>query len=251
MTAPRPTTVARTATRPAVATPTVALLAGDGIGPEIVAQAVKVLEALRGPDFDPCFVEAPVGAAAYDIAGHPLPPETLALARRADAVLFGAVGDPRLDHLEPALRPERAILGLRRELGLYAALKQITVPAGLAGLSPLRDERVAGVDLLVVRELDGDVYTGQPRGMRHAPDGPFAGDREGFDTMRYAEGEVRRIGQLAFQAARRRRSPASAASTRRTCWQLRACGGRSCRRWDANTRTSSSVICTPTAPPCN
>jgi 3-isopropylmalate dehydrogenase len=181
--------------------PLIAVLPGDGIGPEIVAEALKVLEVLRGPRFQFETRTASVGAAAYLLAGHPLPETTLRLAQSADAVLFGAVGDPRFDHLEPALRPERAILGLRRELGLFASLKRVTVPADLAHLSPLRHDRVGGVDLLVVRELNGDVYTGQPRGERSAPDGPFAGDREGYDTMRYAEGEVRRIAHVAFRAA--------------------------------------------------
>jgi 3-isopropylmalate dehydrogenase len=187
-----------------MAKPRIAVLPGDGIGPEVVAQAVNVLAALRGPDFQVQIEEAPVGASAYLLTGHPLPQPTLRVALEADAVLFGAVGDSRFDHLERSFRPERAILGLRRELALYASLKQVTVPSELADLSPLRRERVAGTDLLVVRELNGDVYTGQPRGVREAPDGPFAGQREGFDTMRYAEGEVRRVAHIAFRAARSR-----------------------------------------------
>jgi 3-isopropylmalate dehydrogenase len=183
----------------------IAVLPGEGIGPEIVAQARKVFEALRRFGFEAEWVEGAVGGVAYEMHGDPLPAETLALARGADAVLFGTVGDPRFDHLDRALRPERAILGLRRALGLYANLKHVAVPPALALLSPLREERVAGLDLLVVRELDGDVYTGQPRGRRTAPDGPFAGQREGFDTMRYAEGEVRRVARIAFEAARARR----------------------------------------------
>jgi 3-isopropylmalate dehydrogenase len=183
----------------------IAVLAGDGIGPDIVAQAVKVLDALRGHDFAPVLIEAPVGGAAYATHGDPLPEATLRLALASDAVLFGAVGDPRFDHLERALRPERAILGLRRALGLYASFRHVVVAPELASLSPLRAERVAGLDLLVVRELGGDVYTGRPRGVRVAPDGPFAGEREGYDTMRYADGEVRRVARLAFDAARRRR----------------------------------------------
>lgn len=182
----------------------IAVLAGDGIGPEIIAQAVKVLEALRGPGFSFQLRHAPVGASAYLLAGHPLPEPTLRVALESDAVLFGAVGDPRFDHLEAALRPERAILGLRREMGLFANLRQVSVPAELAELSPLRPDVATGVDLLVVRELQGDVYTGQPRGERTSPDGLFQGDREGFDTMRYAEGEVRRIAHVAFKAAQRR-----------------------------------------------
>ncbi|RZL90274.1 MAG: 3-isopropylmalate dehydrogenase [Variovorax sp.] len=182
----------------------IALLPGEGIGPSIVAQARKVLEALRPFGFDAEMNEGAVGGIAFEALGHPLPEPTIALARQADAVLFGTVGDPRFDTLERELRPERAILGLRRAFGLYASLKQISVPHELAALSPLSDERVAGLDLLVVRELNGDVYTGQPRGRRAAPDGPFPGDREGFDTMRYAEGEVRRTARIAFEAARRR-----------------------------------------------
>jgi 3-isopropylmalate dehydrogenase len=185
-------------------THSIAVLAGDGIGPEIVEEAVKVLEALRGRDFRFDLSAAPVGGAAVLLAGHPLPEPTLRLALAADAVLFGAVGDPRFDHLDAELRPERAILGLRRDLGLFASLKHITVPADVAALSPLRPEVVSNVDLLVVRELNGDVYTGRPRGERSAPDGAFTGQREGFDTMRYAEGEVRRIADVAFRAARRR-----------------------------------------------
>jgi 3-isopropylmalate dehydrogenase len=184
----------------------IALLPGDGIGPEIVREAVKVLNALRAADFQPDFAEAPVGAAAYVLTGKPLPAATLDLARRSDAVLFGAVGDSRFDHLDPAFRPERAIIDLRRALGLYAGLKQVSVADTLLDLSPLKSDRVRGLDLLVVRELNGDVYTGQPRGRREAPDGPFEGQAEGFDTMRYAEGEVRRIARIAFEAARGRRS---------------------------------------------
>jgi len=184
--------------------PTIAVLAGDGIGPEIVAEALKVLRALRGPGFDFEARTALVGGAAYQQQGHPLPEATLDLARTADAVLFGAVGDPKHDPLPPPLRPEQAILGLRRELGLFAALKRVTVPAELAALSPLRHDRAAGIDLMVVRELAGDVYTGRPRGERVSPDGAFAGEREGYDTMRYAQGEVRRIAQVAFRLARQR-----------------------------------------------
>ncbi len=146
----------------------IALLPGEGIGPSIVAQARKVLEALRPFGFEAQLDEGLVGGVAYEAHGHPLPESTLALVRRADAVLFGTVGDPRFDRLDRALRPERAILGLRREVGLYANLKHITVPPALASLSPLREERVAGLDLLLIRELNGDVYTGQPRGLRTA-----------------------------------------------------------------------------------
>jgi len=185
--------------------PKIAFLAGEGIGPEVMAQARKVLDALRSRGLELEVHEGVVGGVAYEATGRPLPEATLELVHQADAVLFGAVGDPRFDHLDRSLRPERAILGLRRELGLYAYLKHVTVPNELAALSPLRPERVAGLDLLVVRELNGDVYTGQPRGRRLSPDGEFAGQPEGFDTMRYAEGEVRRVARVAFEAARKRR----------------------------------------------
>ncbi|MEK8025810.1 3-isopropylmalate dehydrogenase [Pseudaquabacterium rugosum] len=182
----------------------IAVLAGDGIGPEIIDQALKVLDALRSRGFTFSATRAPVGGAAIDALGHPLPAETLALARQSDAVLFGAVGAPEYDTLPPPSRPEQAILGLRRELGLFAAVKRVAIPAALTHLSPLKNGRASGVDLMVVRELNGDVYTGQPKGERPAPDGPFAGQREGFDTMRYAEGEVRRIAHVAFRMAERR-----------------------------------------------
>jgi len=146
------------------------------------------------------FEEAPVGGAGYEAAGHPLPPQTLALAKRADAILFGAVGDPRYDALESAKRPEQAILGLRKELGLFANLRPAQVYAELAASSTLKAEVVAGLDILIVRELTGDIYFGEPKGIRpHA-----TGGREGFDTMRYSEAEIRRIARVAFEAARKR-----------------------------------------------
>jgi 3-isopropylmalate dehydrogenase len=174
----------------------VAVLAGDGIGPEIVAQATKVLRKL-GLALE--LAEAPVGGAGYEAAGEPLPPKTLALAREADAVLFGAVGDPRFDKLERAKRPEQAILGLRKELGLFANLRPARVHPELAAASALKSEVVAGLDILIVRELTGDIYFGSPKGMRDA-----GGEREGFDTMRYRESEIRRIAHVAFDAARKR-----------------------------------------------
>lgn len=183
----------------------IAALPGEGVGPEVMAQALKVLQALAPLGFLAQVEEGAVGGVAFESHGSPLPDETLCLVRRADAVLFGTVGDPRFDHLARALRPERALLGLRRELGLFACLKEVVVPPELAQLSPLRAERVAGIDLLVVRELNGDVYTGLPRGRRSAPDGAFQGQREGFDTMRYADEEVRRIARIAFEMARARR----------------------------------------------
>ncbi len=183
----------------------IAILAGDGIGPEVLEQAVHVLDALRHFGFEYSGEEALIGGVAYAAHGHPLPQATLALAREADAILLGAVGDWKYDTLERALRPEQAILGLRRELDLFANLRPAVLYPELAAASPLKPEVIAGMDLLIVRESTGDVYFGKPRGMRTAPDGPFAGQREGYDTMRYAEGEIRRIAHIAFQAARRRR----------------------------------------------
>lgn len=179
----------------------IAILPGDGIGPEIIAQATKVLRHLDQP-FE--LETAPVGGAAYEASGHPLPEATLKLAQEADAVLFGAVGDWKYDTLERPLRPEQALLGLRKNLGLFANLRPAILYPELASASTLKPEVVSGLDILIIRELTGDVYFGQPRGIRVAPDGPFAGQREGFDTMRYAEGEIRRIAHVAFQAAQKR-----------------------------------------------
>jgi 3-isopropylmalate dehydrogenase len=174
----------------------VAVLPGDGIGPEIVRQACRVLEKL---DLRIQLQEAPVGGAAYAAHGHPLPEKTLALAREADAVLFGAVGDPRYDTLERAKRPEQAILGLRKALGLFANLRPARVHPELAAASALKAEVVSGLDILIVRELTGDIYFGEPKGIRVSDN-----EREGFDTMRYRESEVRRIAKVAFEAARKR-----------------------------------------------
>ncbi len=179
----------------------IAILPGDGIGTEIVNEAVKVLNAL-GQNFE--METAPVGGAGYEAHGHPLPPGTLKLAKEADAILFGAVGDWKYDTLERALRPEQAILGLRKELTLFANFRPAILYPELVGASTLKPEVVSGLDILIVRELNGDIYFGQPRGMREAPDGPFKGAREGFDTMRYSEPEIRRIAHVAFQAAQKR-----------------------------------------------
>jgi 3-isopropylmalate dehydrogenase len=179
----------------------IAVLPGDGIGPEIVAEAVNVLNAL-GESFT--LEEAPVGGAGYEAKGHPLPESTLQLAKDADAILFGAVGDWKYDSLERALRPEQAILGLRKHLQLFANFRPAILYKELAGASSLKPEVVSGLDILIVRELNGDIYFGQPRGVRAAPDGPFAGAKEGFDTMRYSEPEVQRIAHVAFQAAQKR-----------------------------------------------
>ncbi|ONF96925.1 3-isopropylmalate dehydrogenase [Sphingomonas jeddahensis] len=175
----------------------IAILPGDGIGPEVTAEARRVLEALA---LDLAFEEAAVGGAAYHATGHPLPPATLDLARRADAILFGSVGDPSCDALERHLRPEQAILGLRKELTLFANLRPAKLFAGLEDASALRPEVARAIDLLIVRELNGDVYFGE-KGMRTTP----TGLRQGYDLMSYDEAEVRRIAVAGFEAARRRR----------------------------------------------
>jgi 3-isopropylmalate dehydrogenase len=179
----------------------IAILPGDGIGIEIVAEAVKVLSAL---ELKLEMESALVGGAAYEAHGHPLPEATLQLAKAADAVLFGAVGDWKYDKLERALRPEQAILGLRKQLGLFANLRPAICYAQLTHASSLKPELVAGLDILIIRELTGDIYFGQPRGRRTAVDGPFPGTDEAFDTMRYSRPEVERIAHVAFRAARRR-----------------------------------------------
>jgi 3-isopropylmalate dehydrogenase len=179
----------------------IAVLPGDGIGPEIVEQAVRVLTALDKPL---TLEHAPVGGAAFDLHGHPLPPATLALAQSSAAVLFGSVGDWKYDNLPREHRPEQAILGLRKAMGLFANFRPAILYPELANASSLKPEIVSGLDLLILRELTGDIYFGQPRGIRNAPDGPFEGEREGFDTMRYAESEIRRIAHLGFQAAKKR-----------------------------------------------
>ncbi|WP_298289459.1 3-isopropylmalate dehydrogenase [Thiomonas sp.] len=182
----------------------IAVLPGDGIGPEIVAEAVKVLQRLSKDGLDLQLEFADVGGAAYAKHGHPLPEATLALAKKADAVLFGAVGDWKYDNLERHLRPEQAILGLRKHLGLFANLRPAICYAELAAASSLKPELVGGLDILIVRELTGDIYFGQPRGRRTASDGHFPGSEEGFDTMRYSRPEIERIAHVAFQAARKR-----------------------------------------------
>ena len=175
----------------------IALLAGDGIGPEVVAQARRVLDAL---DLDFTYEEALVGGVAYHQAGHPLPEATLDVARRADALLFGAVGDPTCDSLERGLRPEQAILGQRKHLGLFSNLRPATLFEGLEDASALKPDVAKAIDLLIVRELNGDVYFGE-KGRRAGKDGA----REGYDIMSYDETEVRRIAHVGFQAAAKRR----------------------------------------------
>jgi 3-isopropylmalate dehydrogenase len=189
----------------------IAILPGDGIGTEIVEQAVRVLGAL---DLKFETETALVGGAAYEAHGHPLPESTLKLAQAADAILFGAVGDWKYDKLERALRPEQAILGLRKHLGLFANFRPALCYEQLTHASSLKPELVAGLDILIIRELTGDIYFGQPRGRRTATDGPFPGSEEAFDTMRYSRPEIERIAHVAFQAARKRAAGTGRAGAR-------------------------------------
>jgi 3-isopropylmalate dehydrogenase len=175
----------------------IAVLPGDGIGPEIVAQAVKVLNALN---LNIEMTEAPIGGAGYEAAGDPLPDATLKLAQDADAVLLGAVGDWKYDKLERHLRPERGLLRIRKELNLFANLRPALLYPELASASTLKPEVVSGLDIMIVRELTGDIYFGQPRGISTLENG----EREGVNTMRYSESEIRRIGRVAFDIAMKR-----------------------------------------------
>ena len=176
------------------------ILPGDGIGPEIVAQAVKVLEKLQGQGLDIELDEAPVGGAAIDAASVPLPDETLEKAKAADAVLLGAVGGPKWESLDIAIRPEKGLLGLRSGLGLFANLRPALLYPQLADASTLRPEVVSGLDLMIVRELTGGIYFGQPRGVRTLDNG----EREGFNTLVYRESEIERIVRVAGDIARKR-----------------------------------------------
>jgi 3-isopropylmalate dehydrogenase len=178
----------------------IAILPGDGIGAEIVAEAVKVLECLRRDGLAVETETAPIGGAGYEATKQPLPEATLRLAQDADAVLLGAVGGPQYDALPRALRPEQGILGIRKALGLFANLRPATLYPELAGVSTLKPEIVAGLDLMIVRELTGDIYFGNPRGRRTNA----AGETEGFDTMLYSEPEIRRIARIGFETARKR-----------------------------------------------
>jgi 3-isopropylmalate dehydrogenase len=179
----------------------IAVLPGDGIGTEIVAEAVKVLKVL---DLKLEMETALVGGAAYEAHGHPLPEATLKLAKDSDAVLFGAVGDWKYDQLDRPLRPEQAVLGLRKNLGLFANFRPAICYDELVASSSLKPELVSGLDILIIRELTGDIYFGQPRGRRTAIDGHFPGTEEAFDTMRYSRPEIERIAHVAFQTARKR-----------------------------------------------
>lgn len=182
-------------------TKSIAVLPGDGIGPEIVAEATKVLEALRVQGLQVELTEAPVGGAAYDLYGDGLPEETLALARKADAVLLGAVGGPKWDAIEDrSKRPEKALLGLRSELELFANLRPAILYPQLADASTLRPEVVSGLDIMIVRELTGGIYFGQPRGI----DRTDSGERRGYNTLVYTESEIERIARSAFDIAMKR-----------------------------------------------
>ena len=178
----------------------IALLPGDGVGPEIVAEAAKLLERLRREGLAVETETAPIGGAGYDAAQTPLPEATLRLAQSADAILLGAVGGPRYDALPRAVRPEQGILAIRKALGLFANLRPALLYPELAAVSSLKPEIVSGLDLMIVRELTGDVYFGTPRGRRRNADG----EQEGFDTMLYAEHEIRRIARVALEIARKR-----------------------------------------------
>lgn len=178
----------------------IAVLSGDGIGPEIVKQALKVLRALKSSGIGVEIEEAPIGGAGYDAHKDPLPAATLSLAKSADAILLGAVGGPRFDQLPRAMRPEQGLLRIRKELGLFANLRPAILYEELAQASSLKTEVVSGLDIMILRELTGDIYFGQPRGQRKTD----SGEREGFDTMKYSEPEIRRIAKVGFEIARKR-----------------------------------------------
>ena len=178
----------------------IAVLPGDGIGPEIIREAVKVLGALKanhGLDIE--MTEGTIGGAGYDAAGDPLPAETLELAKASDAVLLGAVGGPQYDTLDRPLRPERGLLRIRKELNLFGNLRPALLYPELADASTLKPEVVSGLDLMIVRELTGDIYFGQPRGIEERD-----GERVGYNTMLYSESEIRRVAHMAFQIAMKR-----------------------------------------------
>ena len=196
----------------------IAVLPGDGIGPEIVAQAVKVLRALDAHGFGTELKYAPIGGAGYDAAGDPLPDTTLALAEQCDAILLGAVGAPKYETLPRDSRPERGLLRIRKALGLFANLRPAILFSQLASASTLRAEIVSGLDLMIVRELTSDLYFGEPRGIRMRGD-----EREGFNTMTYSEPEIRRVAHAAFQVAMKR--------NRRVCSVDKANVLEACELW--------------------
>lgn len=179
----------------------IAILNGDGIGPEIVAQAVKVLDKLIQNGLQASYEYAKLGGEAYDAYGLPYPAQTQEIVQKADAVLLGAVGSPKYDDLDRPLRPERGLLAIRKDLNLFANLRPAILYQELAGASTLKPEVVSGLDILIVRELTGDIYFGEPRGIVTLDNG----EREGFNTMRYGESEIRRIAKVSFEAAQKRR----------------------------------------------
>ena len=178
----------------------IAILRGDGIGPEIIAQAVRVLDKLIAQGLDVAYEYAPLGGEAYDQFGVPYPEFTQNVCRKADAVLLGAVGSSQYDQLDRPLRPERGLLAIRKDLNLFANLRPAVLYKELANASTLKPEVVAGLDILIVRELTGDIYFGEPRGIRTLENG----EREGFNTMKYSESEIRRIAKVSFEAAQKR-----------------------------------------------
>ena len=179
----------------------IAILNGDGIGPEIIAQAVKVLDKLIEQGLAVSYEYAKLGGEAYDAYGLPYPIQTQEIVQKADAVLLGAVGSPKYDDLDRPLRPERGLLAIRKDLNLFANLRPAILYQELAGASTLKPEVVSGLDILIVRELTGDIYFGEPRGIVTLDNG----EREGFNTMRYGESEIRRIAKVSFEAAQKRR----------------------------------------------
>ena len=178
----------------------IAVLPGDGIGPEIIGQAVKVLDKLIEQGLDARYEYGLLGGSAYDAHGSPYPEATQNLCRKADAVLLGAVGGPQYDSLERSVRPERGLLAIRKDLNLFANLRPAILYPELANASTLKPEVVSGLDILIVRELTGDIYFGEPRGIRTLENG----EKEGYNTMKYSESEIRRIAKVAFEAAQKR-----------------------------------------------
>jgi len=178
----------------------IAVLPGDGIGPEIIGQAVKVLDKLIEQGLDARYEYGLLGGSAYEAHGSPYPEATQNLCRKADAVLLGAVGGPQYDNLERSVRPERGLLAIRKDLNLFANLRPAILYPELANASTLKPEVVSGLDILIVRELTGDIYFGEPRGIRTLENG----EKEGYNTMKYSESEIRRIAKVAFEAAQKR-----------------------------------------------
>lgn len=178
----------------------IAVLQGDGIGPEIIGQAVKVLDKLIEQGLDARYEYGLLGGSAYNAHGSPYPEATQTLCRKADAVLLGAVGGPQYDNLERSVRPERGLLAIRKDLNLFANLRPAILYPELANASTLKPEVVSGLDILIVRELTGDIYFGEPRGIRTLENG----EKEGYNTMKYSESEIRRIAKVAFEAAQKR-----------------------------------------------